>query len=291
MGYQELDSQGNYTKRGNPKVLYMALLNGRFAIIRSCYYMLGKGLTIALRYAAYRTQFKTNKDGSERKVLDYQLVQYRLLPYLADTFSYFFMFKYLSSEYDKMKKALMEKGDDSYLKPLHSVISGLKSFTTWNTFNGLEECRQCCGGHGFLKSAGISFLLENHSPTVTFEGDNSVMAQQTAKDLMKNFGRAMKGKSTGPYTKYLDDVKNLFKKQANIKSVEDLTHEKISEALAMRACYTVVTVGKALYIQSKEKGQTKAWNEEVQSDLIRASKYHSELFIYNSFISELEKAK
>lgn len=103
MGFQELDSQGNYKKRGNPKVLYMALLNGRFGIIRSCYYSLGKGLTIALRYAAYRTQFKTNKDGSERKVLDYQLVQYRLLPYVADMFSYFFMFKYLNSEYEKMK--------------------------------------------------------------------------------------------------------------------------------------------------------------------------------------------
>ena len=140
MGYQEVDSQGNYTKEGNPKLLYMALLNGRITIIRSCYYSLGKGLTIALRYAGYRTQFKTNKDGSERKVLDYQLVQYRLIPYLADTLSYFFMFKYLSSQYDQMKKALLHFGDDSYLKPLHSVIAGLKSFTTWNTLKGLEEC-------------------------------------------------------------------------------------------------------------------------------------------------------
>ena len=63
-----------------------------------------------------------------------------------------------------------------------------------------------------MKSAGVSFLLENHSPTMTFEGDNSVMAQQTAKDLMKNFKRAMKGKSTSPYTKYLNEIKNLFKK-------------------------------------------------------------------------------
>ena len=98
---------------------------------------------------------------------------------------------------------------------------------------------------------------------MTFEGDNAVIAQQTAKDLMKNFRRALKGESTGPYTKYLSEANNLFKKQAKIKRVEDLTTEKIKEALAMRACYTVVTAGKALYKQTKEKGETKAWNEEV----------------------------
>lgn len=86
------------------------------------------------------------------------------------------------------------------------------------------------------------------------------MAQQTAKDLMKNFGRAMKGKSTSPYTKYLNEIKNLFKKQANVRSAEDLTHDKIAEALAMRACYTVVTTGKALYLLTQKIGQKKAWN-------------------------------
>ena len=86
------------------------------------------------------------------------------------------------------------------------------------------------------------------------------MAQQTAKDLMKNFKRAMKGKSTSPYTKYLAKIKNLFKKKANIKNIDDLTHDKISEALAMRACYSVVTTGKALYLETKAKGDLKAWN-------------------------------
>ena len=68
------------------------------------------------------------------------MVQYRLLPYLADAFSYFFMFKFLRSEYAVMKEEV-EQGNDAKLGPLHAIISGLKAFCTWNAFRGIEECR------------------------------------------------------------------------------------------------------------------------------------------------------
>ncbi len=117
------------------------------------------------------------------------------------------------------------------------------------------------------------------------------MAQQTAKDLMKNFGLAMAGKPTSSYTSYLQDMKELLTKKANVGCVSDLTDKKIEEVLRVRVCYSVVSAGKALHGLTKEKPHVIAWNEDMQSDLIECSKFHCDLFIYNSFMKQLEEAK
>ncbi len=39
---------------------------------------------------------------------------------------------------------------------VHATSAGLKAVTTWMTADGIEECRKCCGGHGYSKFAGIS---------------------------------------------------------------------------------------------------------------------------------------
>lgn len=74
MKFQTLDSNGNYSKQGNPKLLYLFLLRGRASIVNLSYINLMRAITITLRYLSYRKQFGNNPDGSERIVLDYQLV-------------------------------------------------------------------------------------------------------------------------------------------------------------------------------------------------------------------------
>jgi len=37
--------------------------------------------------------------------------------------------------------------------------------------------RQSLGGAGYSAWSGIPYLIEDYSPEVTFEGDNTVMAQ------------------------------------------------------------------------------------------------------------------
>jgi hypothetical protein len=43
--------------------------------------------------------------------------------------------------------------------------------------DNLMIIRQSLGGAGFSAWSGIPRLIEDFSPTVTFEGDNTVMAQ------------------------------------------------------------------------------------------------------------------
>jgi acyl-CoA oxidase len=42
--------------------------------------------------------------------------------------------------------------------------------TVW-AHDGIEECRKCCGGQGFLKSSGIAKLSPNFTEWVTVEGE------------------------------------------------------------------------------------------------------------------------
>ena len=65
------------------------------------------------------------------------------------------------------------------------------------------------------------------------------MAQQTARDLLKNYQKALTGKKTSQITQYLTRSSELLNTKSGIKSEEDLTLAKIEEALMVRACYAV----------------------------------------------------
>ncbi len=70
--YIKIDRQGKVSTHGDPRIGYFTMLYNRILIIAEASSFMADGATIALRYSAYRRQFKTNADGSERKVLDYQ---------------------------------------------------------------------------------------------------------------------------------------------------------------------------------------------------------------------------
>jgi len=73
-----------------------------------------------------------------------------------------------------MKEINEEKFD--LLDVCHHFSSGLKSVQTDEAFNGMVLIRQALGGAGYSAWSGIPRMIEEYSPVVTFEGDNTVMA-------------------------------------------------------------------------------------------------------------------
>jgi len=73
------------------------------------------------------------------------------------------------------------------------LLSGFKVTFSETTYNGLDACRQSLGGAGFSSYSGLPELFFVYSPVVTFEGDNTVMTQQSARYLMKNLKNIAKG--------------------------------------------------------------------------------------------------
>lgn len=66
-------------------------------------------------------------------------------------------------------------------------MSCSKALYTWTTRDAIQEAREACGGHGYLKAANLGELRNNHDPTVTYEGDNNVLGQQASNWLLKQW--------------------------------------------------------------------------------------------------------
>lgn len=51
----------------------------------------------------------------------------------------------------------------------HASLAGLKSMSTTIAAEGIEDCRRCCGGHGYLACSGLPELSGNFLQQVTVE--------------------------------------------------------------------------------------------------------------------------
>jgi acyl-CoA oxidase len=73
------------------------------------------------------------------------------------------------------------------MQEIEALAAGLKSFATWNTTQTLQECRECCGGKGYLSENRIDDLKNDTEIFTTFEGDNTVLMQLVAKSRLTEF--------------------------------------------------------------------------------------------------------
>jgi acyl-CoA oxidase len=99
----------------------------------------------------------------------------KLIPLLATCFGFAACHKYVHGQYKQLLEDIkVDKFD--LLDELHHFTSGMKSVFTQTTNDGLFQIRQSVGGAGFTAWSGLPYIIDDYSPCVTFEGDNTVMA-------------------------------------------------------------------------------------------------------------------
>lgn len=93
-------------------------------------------------------------------------------------------------------------------------MSSSKALYTWTTRDAIQEAREACGGHGYLKAANIGELRNNHDPTVTYEGDNNVLGQQASNWLLRQWNDKVESPfGTAKFINNRNDIlKNSYKK-------------------------------------------------------------------------------
>jgi acyl-CoA oxidase len=161
------------------------LVTGRMSMASSANNAAKSALTIAIRYGARRRQFGPHNSRRETLLLDYPAHQRRLLPLLANVYALDFALKHLVEQY--------EKASDEDSRPLESLAAGLKAVTTWNTTQVVQACRETCGGEGYLAINRLPALKADSDIYTTFEGDNTVLMQLVAKNLLTEFNDKLKG--------------------------------------------------------------------------------------------------
>ncbi len=154
------------------------LVGGRIGIPRSALSATKTGLAIAIKYGDRRRQFGP-EGGKEVPILNYRMHQRRLMPYLANAYALHFGLQYLT------KRFVNRKEDE--MQDIEALAAGMKSYATWNARNTLQECREACGGKGYLSENRIDDLKNDTEIYTTFEGDNTVLMQLVAKNRLGEF--------------------------------------------------------------------------------------------------------
>ncbi|HET8665075.1 MAG TPA: acyl-CoA dehydrogenase [Nocardioides sp.] len=145
-------------------------------------------LALAVRYAVRRRQFNATSEDHEELLLDYGLHQRRLFPLLAENYAMHFAQERLALDtHAVFSVATAEDEDEQARRELESRAAGTKALGTWHATRTIQECREACGGAGYLAVNRFAALKADTDVFTTFEGDNHVLLQLVAKGLLTDY--------------------------------------------------------------------------------------------------------
>ncbi|EMG50214.1 POX5 Acyl-coenzyme A oxidase 5 [Candida maltosa Xu316] len=194
--YCKVSREGEVVMPPSEQLSYSALIGGRVTMMMDSYRMTSRFITVALRYAIARRQFKKSEsDDQETQLINYPLHQRRLFPYLAAAYLFsqgaLYLEQTMNSTNDRLDAAVAagekEEIDKAIVesKKLFVASGCLKSTCTWLTADAIDEARQACGGHGYSSYNGFGKAYSDWVVQCTWEGDNNVLAINVAKPMVK----------------------------------------------------------------------------------------------------------
>ncbi|XP_075678603.1 peroxisomal acyl-coenzyme A oxidase 3-like [Dermatophagoides pteronyssinus] len=193
----DIDSSGDYVttikdKKHRTGITLGTLSMGRVGILSISIVNMKTAITIGIRYSAARRQFGPRSNPTiEWPVIEYQMQQWRLFPYLSatyvlDIFCQSFLRDFLNFQvavlFGTSSPSLAELGQE-----IHAVACAAKPISGWLCRDTIQECREACGGHGYLAASRLGELRDDHDANNTYEGDNNVLQMQTSNFLISKY--------------------------------------------------------------------------------------------------------
>ncbi|MFD5551942.1 acyl-CoA dehydrogenase family protein [Streptomyces goshikiensis] len=158
------------------------LVQGRVSVAGAGISVAKVALSIATKYAVRRRQFEAAPDTEEQLLLDYGLHQRRLLPLIARTYALHFAQDEVRAQLHEVFSGIED--DAQARRRLESRAAGIKALGTWHATGVVQECREACGGAGYLAVNRFAALKGDSDVFTTFEGDNHVLLQLVGKGLL-----------------------------------------------------------------------------------------------------------
>ena len=182
--YGDINAEGEYhsdIKNPNKRFFTMlgTLVGGRICVARAGLGGAKKALAIAIKHALQRRQFNDSIKIQEDLLMDYPSHQLRLIPAVATSYVYDVTLTHMMRQYSD--KNILDK------RKIETQVAGLKSIITWYANSTIQECREACGGKGYLIENQIADLKGDVDIFTTFEGDNHVLLQLAAKGVLSEF--------------------------------------------------------------------------------------------------------
>ncbi|MGA8045142.1 MAG: acyl-CoA dehydrogenase [Dermatophilaceae bacterium] len=169
------------------------LVRGRVSVGGAAGAATRNALTLAVRYAAAREQFTRPDDESGIRLLEYATHRRRLLLPLVRSYALALATNELVEDLHEL--TIGEKGGsetedgahESSVRRLEERAASLKVANTAHATRTIQECREACGGAGYMWENRFGALKADSDIFTTFEGDNTVLLQLVAKGLLTRY--------------------------------------------------------------------------------------------------------
>ncbi|KAF5912960.1 peroxisomal acyl-coenzyme A oxidase 3 isoform X2 [Diceros bicornis minor] len=240
-----------------------SLSTGRVSIMSMSVVNLKLAISIALRFSATRRQFGPT-DEEEIPVLEYQVQQWRLLPYLAAAYALDHFSTWLFLDLVELQQGLLAKDPSARQaelgREIHALASAGKPLASWTAQQGIQECREACGGHGYLAMNRLGDLRNDNDPNCTYEGDNNVLLQQTSSYLLSLLARRAQGgarcESPLKSVDFLEAYPDILGRRFEVPSLEDYLDSSVPlAAYEWLVCYLLQESDRKLN-QEKRSGSS-----------------------------------
>ena len=214
--YADVEDDGTYSSPiENPNRRFFTMLGtlirGRITVAATAGAASRKALAIATRYGLVRRQFDAPGDEEEIVILDYLGHQRKLLPLIAKSYAIAFAQNELTEELHEVQSDTPAESpdgsaDDSKAgrqRELEANAAGLKAYATWHASHAINVAREACGGAGYLDENQISIIRGDIDVFTTFEGDNTVLTQLIAKEVLSAYADDVQGLSAGGWVRFI----------------------------------------------------------------------------------------
>jgi acyl-CoA oxidase len=291
--YGDINEKGGYfSPIKNPSKRFFtmlgALVGGRVSVAMASNTAAKKALDISINYAIKRRQFKTLSDEKETLILDYPTHQQRLFPLLAKSYALTFALETLREKF--VESAVL---DDK--REVESLAAGLKSYASWHATDTIQECREACGGKGYLAANEIPDLKADTDIFTTFEGDNHVLMQLVAKSVLTEFKQEFHDGGYMAIAKHIlkrvttawVDKNPIATRNSNAEHL--LSEEFHQQALAYREEKLLFTLSDRMRSFIKKKLNASEIFLRTQTHMIALANTNVERFINDEFVKHLAK--
>lgn len=290
--FAAVDRGGRYSSSlSSPAKRFAATLGeltgGRVGLTSASVGVLKGTCAIAIRYSCQRQQF--GPPGAEEiAVIDYPTQQLKLMPMLATCYALQFTKNHLVEKYKLMKTTK----SDALIADVHSLSAGVKAYTTTYTNNALSIARESCGGHGYAAVNRLGALRSDHDIFQTFEGDNTVLLQQVAALLLKEYADSFKGSPVSSSWRYLKQmVGDSLPQNPLITHETDARHLRdpafLVRAMRYRTARLLHTLAARLRKHSRRHGEFQAWNRCLLH-VLALSRAHIESVALDCFLQAIK---
>ncbi|KAJ0180785.1 hypothetical protein K1T71_004189 [Dendrolimus kikuchii] len=270
-----VDENGDYkTPFRDPNKRFGASLGilsgGRVHITAITSYYLVKAIVIAIRYSAVRKQFGPENAAEETPVLEYQ-------QQVIACFVEFVFVGWLSCNNIYM-----------LVRELHALSSAVKPISGWTSRDGIQNCRECCGGHGYLKASAIGDLRNDNDANCTYEGENSLLLQQASNWLINVWSRreALRPEDSPLGSlKFLEGADLTLKDKCQWRTIQEtILPENLIYAYKWLTTYILkMTCDKVNKLKAEGKDGFQAKNDSQSYNAVTLSIVYGENFVLNHF--------